>query len=257
MTRVTCLTYISLVFLAAQTNPDLTGVWEWYKAKEAPGASGPDSMQVKIDREGATLVFTIRVKARGQTDQQILRYVPGAETKNQMRGAPMTSRADWDSGALVVRSVTVFGGRELRATDRFTLSSDGATLTFAQRNQFGAESVKQEVHTFDRRPANSWDPDAAPKLAEEVYRNIQIMKGVPAPRLQIVMANLNKWLGVECTHCHVPGEFERDDKPAKQTTRKMFLMVRAIGQDHFPGANPVTCWTCHRGSAKPQSLPPQ
>jgi len=73
------------------------------------------------------------------------------------------------------------------------------------------------------------DPAAKPKPAEEVYKNIQIMKGVPAARIPAVMKNLTIWLGVECTHCHVQGEFEKDDKPAKETTRKMFRMVRGIG----------------------------
>ncbi len=71
------------------------------------------------------------------------------------------------------------------------------------------------------------------------------------------MTNLTKWLGVECAHCHVPGEFEKDDKPAKQRTREMFGMVRAIGGEYFKNGNPVTCWTCHRGSPKPESLPAQ
>jgi photosynthetic reaction center cytochrome c subunit len=100
-------------------------------------------------------------------------------------------------------------------------------------------------------------PDTPTKPAEEVYKNIQIMKGVPAPRVQTVMLNLNRWLGVECAHCHVMGQLEKDDKPAKQTARNMFLMVRGINQNNFAGTNPVTCWTCHRGEAKPQSLPPQ
>src|SRR5215510_6494816 len=90
----------------------------------------------------------------------------------------------------------------------------------------------------------------APKPAEEVYKNIQIMKGVPAPRLQAVMTNLTKWIGVDCAHCHVSGEFEKDDKPAKEAARKMFRMVRALGQDYFGANNPVTCWTCHRGHPK-------
>ena len=71
------------------------------------------------------------------------------------------------------------------------------------------------------------------------------------------MNNLTVWLGVECLHCHVAGHFEKDDLPAKQAARKMFLMVRAINHENFPDSNPVTCWTCHRGAAKPQSLPPQ
>jgi photosynthetic reaction center cytochrome c subunit len=97
--------------------------------------------------------------------------------------------------------------------------------------------------------------DAAPKPAEEVYKNIQIMKGVPADRLKAAMSNLTKWLDVECTYCHVEGQFEKDDKPAKQTARKMFQMVRTINQTNFAGSPGVTCWTCHRGQAKPQFLP--
>ncbi len=83
------------------------------------------------------------------------------------------------------------------------------------------------------------------------------MKGVPAPRLRSVMTSLTVWLGVTCEHCHVAGQSEKDDLPAKQTARKMLLMVRAINNDNFPDNRSVTCWTCHRGAAKPQSLPPQ
>jgi hypothetical protein len=113
--------------------------------------------------------------------------------------------------------------------ERFTASGD--VLTLMQRNQFGTEPEREEVHMLNRRPPTSWEPDAPPKLAEEVYKNIQIMKGIPAPRLQTVMANLTRWLGVECSYCHVGTEFEKDDKPGKQTARKMFLMVRAIGNE--------------------------
>src|SRR5258708_39735875 len=67
-----------------------------------------------------------------------------------------------------------------------------------------------------------------PKPAEEVYKNIQIMKGVPAARIPGVMTNLTKWLGVDCAYCHVPGAFEKDDKPTKEAARKMFAMVRKI-----------------------------
>lgn len=100
--------------------------------------------------------------------------------------------------------------------------------------------------------------DVPNKPAEEVYKNIQLMKGVPAPRLKGAMENVARWLGVECTHCHVAGEFDKDDKPAKLTARKMFLMVRAINRENFANVQPgVTCWTCHRGQAKPEMLPPK
>jgi len=94
-----------------------------------------------------------------------------------------------------------------------------------------------------------------PKPAEEVYKNIQIFRGVPAARLPLIMDNFNKWLGARCETCHVAGELEKDDKPTKLAARRMMTMVRAIGKDYFGDANPVTCWTCHRGSLKPESLP--
>jgi hypothetical protein len=253
MVKLALLLLCSLPLLAQ--SPDLPGVWELDLSKEPAGRQVPESMRIRIDRQGPGFLLTLRVKSRGQSDQMSLRYIPGQETRNEMRGAPMTSRAEWDGTTLVVQSTATFGARQLRTAERFTASGDVLTLT--QRNQFDTEPEREEVHMLNRRPLTSWEPDAAPKLAEEVYKNIQIMKGIPAPRLQIVMANLTRWLGVECSYCHVGTEFEKDDKPGKQTARKMFLMVRAIGNEHFPGSNPVTCWTCHRGAAKPQSLPPQ
>jgi outer membrane lipoprotein-sorting protein len=92
------------------------------------------------------------------------------------------------------------------------------------------------------------------KTAEQVYKNIVIFKGVPASRLMQGMERISQFLGVECNHCHVPNEFEKDDKPAKQTARKMFQMVRTINTTL--NTNRVTCYTCHRGRLKPESMPP-
>jgi hypothetical protein len=49
-------------------------------------------------------------------------------------------------------------------------------------------------------------------------------------------------------------EFDKDDKQQKITARKMIRMVREINQANFNGRNEVTCNTCHRGQAHPQSL---
>jgi hypothetical protein len=92
------------------------------------------------------------------------------------------------------------------------------------------------------------------KPAEEVYKNIQIFKGLPAPGVMRAMNFFTRSLGVDCTHCHVPGEFEKDDKPAKQTARKMYRMVRLVMKEL--GTNNVSCYTCHRGQPQPVSFPP-
>jgi hypothetical protein len=244
-------------YAAAQTPANLAGVWELNKtASPSPGTS-IDSMKIRIDQQGSQFNIIMRATERGNLQQETSRLVIGQETRNEMHGAPATSRAHWDGTTLEVETTVVFTGKDLRMTDRYNLSADGNILTFQEHSQFGNEPPRDQVHTFERRPAASWEPDAPPKPAEEVYKNIQIMKGVPAPRLRSVMTNLTVWLGVGCGHCHVAEQFEKDDLPAKQTTRKMFLMVRAINHDNFPDRNPVTCWTCHRGAAKPQSLPPR
>src|SRR5262249_2053250 len=55
------------------------------------------------------------------------------------------------------------------------------------------------------------------KPAAEVFKNIQILKAVPAARLLKAMElGYAKSLGVKCTHCHVAGEWEKEDKPQKQ-----------------------------------------
>jgi hypothetical protein len=93
------------------------------------------------------------------------------------------------------------------------------------------------------------------KTAEQVYKNIQVLNGVPAPQLDAIMAFFTGSLGVRCNHCHVPGQFEKDDKPTKQTARKMIRMVFDLNKGNFDGRGAVTCVTCHRGQPKPVSVP--
>src|SRR6266403_4419074 len=102
-----------------------------------------------------------------------------------------------------------------------------------------------------RTPAGA----AGPKLAEEEFKNIQALKGVPAdqviPSMQFIAASL----GVECEYCHVAHANEKDDKKPKVTARKMINMMMAINKDNFEGKREVTCYSCHRGSARPVGTP--
>lgn len=99
-------------------------------------------------------------------------------------------------------------------------------------------------------------PSAAPgKTAGEAFKNIQVLKDVPADQWQPTMQFIAASLGVECEHCHVGREFEKDDKQAKQTARKMIQMMMAINKDSFGGRREVTCYSCHRGGSEPVSTP--
>jgi hypothetical protein len=92
-----------------------------------------------------------------------------------------------------------------------------------------------------------------PQTAEQVYKNIQILKGLPAARIPVVMGVFNRVLGVQCTHCHVEDAMEKEDKPAFATTRKMFQMRNWFAQTQKVN---VACWSCHRGSVNPNSPAP-
>ena len=97
------------------------------------------------------------------------------------------------------------------------------------------------------------------KPAEVVFKNIQMLKGMPAERLLRVMEmGYARSLGVNCTHCHVPDAWDKEDKPTKQITRDMSAMVTVINNEqlkkikNLKGPNSiVNCTTCHRGQIKP------
>jgi photosynthetic reaction center cytochrome c subunit len=93
------------------------------------------------------------------------------------------------------------------------------------------------------------------KTAEEVYKNIQVFKGVPASELEGNMAFITGSLGVRCNYCHVT-PFDKDEKPTKLAARKMIQMVLDINKGSFNGAGAVSCYTCHRGQPLPVSVPP-
>jgi photosynthetic reaction center cytochrome c subunit len=96
---------------------------------------------------------------------------------------------------------------------------------------------------------------AAPKTTEQVYKNIQVLKGVPADQLIPAMQFITASLGVQCDFCHLENAFEKDDKETKQTARKMMRMMFAINKDNFDGHREVTCYACHRGAHKPLITP--
>lgn len=102
-----------------------------------------------------------------------------------------------------------------------------------------------ELPSLDPLPASSKE-----ERAEQKYKNIQLLKGIPAERLTSIMFSFKAALGVECTYCHVPDQFEKDDKPMKQTARKMIAMMRDINTK-VGGTARVTCNTCHRGQTRP------
>ena len=95
----------------------------------------------------------------------------------------------------------------------------------------------------------------APQTAEQKYKNIQVLKGIPADQVIPAMQFISASLGVECEFCHVAHAQEKDDKKPKLAARKMITMMMQIDADNFKGEREVTCYTCHRGAVHPERTP--
>jgi len=92
------------------------------------------------------------------------------------------------------------------------------------------------------------------QTASEHYKNIQVLKNIPADQLPNAMQYVAASLGVQCNFCHVQGQFASDDKPTKATARKMMQMVNSINSANYDIT--VSCATCHHGHMEPERTPP-
>lgn len=97
-------------------------------------------------------------------------------------------------------------------------------------------------------------------MAEQVFKNVQVLKGIPMDEFMGTMGFFAAALSLNCTDCHVKAANDdwaryADDTPLKQTARKMVLMVRTINQANFGGKTEVTCYTCHHSSNHPKIVP--
>jgi hypothetical protein len=127
----------------------------------------------------------------------------------------------------------------------------------------GNRAFEREDDAFDQKAAlarlREQIKGREKEPAAEVFKNIQILKEMPAGRLLSVMEmGYSRSLGANCTHCHVPEKWELDAQPAKQTAREMIAMTSIINTQllkavkNLKNPNPtINCTTCHRGEIKP------
>jgi hypothetical protein len=135
------------------------------------------------------------------------------------------------------------------------LQTNGVTCWTCHRGQAQPEAPPSDAFKLTDEMRKQAEQDKRP--AEEVYKNIKSLRGIPAGRWMLIMMMFTRSLGVDCNHCHVEGKFELDDKPAKQTARKMLRMVGTIAREIYKGPTSINCYTCHRGQTRPALLPPE
>ena len=118
------------------------------------------------------------------------------------------------------------------------------------------EIVTSPGATQASSPATGQSPVAgAQQTAEQKYKNIQVLKGIPEDQLVPSMQFMAASLGVECEFCHLKQDRGSDAKKPKLTARKMMTMMMQINADNFKGERVVTCYSCHRGAVHPVGTP--
>jgi photosynthetic reaction center cytochrome c subunit len=124
---------------------------------------------------------------------------------------------------------------------------------------FAAATLSAGLVLGARAQSSSAQAPPALKLAEQQYKNIKALTGIPAEQVIPAMQFITASLGVECEYCHVRQDknmaFDKDDKKPKVVARKMIQMMFAINKDNFEGKREVTCYSCHRGAADPVGTP--
>jgi len=122
----------------------------------------------------------------------------------------------------------------------------------AQSPAPGGKQAAQQSATHNAAVAKS---DGKPKTAAEQFKNIQILKDMPADQLIPAMQFMTASLGVDCEYCHVEKAFDKDDKKTKGYARHMMEMMFNINKENFDNQRWVTCYSCHQGSPHPPSIP--
>jgi hypothetical protein len=103
-------------------------------------------------------------------------------------------------------------------------------------------------------------PRAAAMMAEEVFQNVQVLKGIPADEFLDTMGMFASALLFDCVSCHAQ-EIISDPKafsiatPRLQRARQMIVMTNSINRQYFGGQARVTCFTCHGGGNRPKTVP--
>ncbi len=103
-------------------------------------------------------------------------------------------------------------------------------------------------------------PEQKLLVAEDVFKNVQVLKGISVNEFMETMGFFSAALGYNCTNCHVDESLQNwakfaDDVPTKRRARSMILMVNSFNKNNFGGKRALTCYTCHHGVGIPKITP--
>src|SRR5712691_7585371 len=94
--------------------------------------------------------------------------------------------------------------------------------------------------------------------AEQVFKNVQMLKGIPADEFMSTMRFFSASLGISCVDCHTAesgGDWAKyaDDSDRKRRIRAMMKMVNVMNKFFFGVERVLTWYACLRGSMAPET----
>ena len=129
-------------------------------------------------------------------------------------------------------------------------------MTFGSRRIVGGATATAAAWLLSVAVIGGQAPTQAQSqmLAENVFKNITALRGIPVDEFMGTMGVFSAALGLSCEDCHTASSndwsnYAQDVNPKKIRARQMVRMMADINKQHFGGRQVVTCFTCHRGSA--------
>ncbi len=241
--------------LGLAESPDLSGVWKADLEKSSQGGPRITSYLLLLEQSADSLKETSEmVSAHGPYRSASTYDLTGREARDNVRGIPARSKAVWENGTLVVET-RVFNKQPESLRKTYVLSSDGKTLTIETSGSMNGRPMQSKV-VFERQPAEAAEPlRQSEQTAAVHYKNVQVLKDMPASRVMDLMHYFTLSLGGNCETCHVRGNFASDEKKEKATARQMITMTMHINEQFFGGKTEVRCFTCHHGAEHPHAAP--
>ena len=147
----------------------------------------------------------------------------------------------------------------------------GAQDTERSQGLFNTERAIAALHAERKKNREKYLAEISEKIkgresepSGKVFKNVNRLKNTSARTLLRIMdIGYSRALGVDCTHCHVPGKWGSYEKTKKQVAVEMAKMSSTLNSQTLKSIpnieNPrplATCTTCHRGEVIPStSLP--
>jgi hypothetical protein len=138
---------LAVAALAAE-RPDFTGQWRLNVTKsDFADKSVPVAARMKVVHKDPSLVVArIIDSGNGEISSQTTYSTDGKETINKLpAGGEVKNRTTWEGGSLTIESPAEVNGQKFVIRWKWTLSSDGKTLTTV-RTFAGGEGAQTEIY---------------------------------------------------------------------------------------------------------------